>query len=134
MNTTDGKDTDVLICTAWPHGNPPSLVYDDDGCGVFSSLSKDFDGGVPLSRRNLELHVEAMFYGLVCCEQVCETCLQHGDVVIIDKAIDPHVGDIVVGYADGQFVLRVFDKTFSALVWGVVVWAYRRKSKMKYNL
>lgn len=98
-------------------------------------------------------HPAATFYGRVSGDSMIEEGIEPGDILIIDRSIEPDSGDLAVCCIDGEFTLKrikleknrvwlipsneMFDpilvtpeNEFS--VWGVVthtIKAYRRKRR-----
>ena len=56
-------------------------------------------------------HPEATFYGDVEGESMRDAGLLPGDRVIIDRAVEPHNGSIVVAWWDGGFTMKYLDLT-----------------------
>ena len=103
--------------------------------------------------KELVRHPAATFYGRVSGDSMIEEGIEPGDILIIDRSIEPDSGDLAVCCIDGEFTLKrikleknrvwlipsneMFDpilvtpeNEFS--VWGVVthtIKAYRRKRR-----
>ena len=56
-------------------------------------------------------HPEASFYGDVDGDSMRDAGLLDGDRVIIDRAVEPHDGSIVVAWWDGGFTMKFLDLT-----------------------
>ena len=56
-------------------------------------------------------HPEASFYGRVEGDSMKDAGLFDGDRVIIDRAVEPHHGSIVVAWWDGGFTVKFLDLT-----------------------
>lgn len=56
-------------------------------------------------------HPEASFYGDVEGDSMKDAGLFDGDRVIIDRAVEPHDGSIVVAWWDGGFTMKFLDLT-----------------------
>ena len=56
-------------------------------------------------------HPEASFYGEVDGDSMRDAGLLDGDRVIIDRAVEPHDGSIVVARWDGDFTMKFLDLT-----------------------
>jgi len=76
---------------------------------LFACLSKN---------RDYIRHPEASFYGDVEGDSMKDAGLLDGDRVIIDRAVEPHDGSIVVAWWDGGFKIEAGD---DFQVWGVVI-------------
>ena len=55
-------------------------------------------------------HPEASFYGDVEGDSMRDAGLLDGDRVIIDRAVEPHDGSIVVAWWDGGFTMKFLDQ------------------------
>lgn len=51
---------------------------------------------------------ETTFYAKVDGDSMTDAAILDGDLVIIDKAIEPSDGDYVAAYIDGEFTLKKF--------------------------
>lgn len=112
----------------------------------FPSPAEDYQHDTLDFNRDFIRHPEATFYGRVEGNSMIEAGIQHGDIAVIDRSLEPHDGDIVVAYVNNEFTIKVLDlthraegyielkpanKAFPTLridagdgfeVWGVVVW------------
>ena len=99
--------------------------------------------------RDLIRNPEATFYGRVEGDSMIEAGICDGDIAVIDRSVEPHDGDIVVGYINEEFTIKYRDlkhrkegyielrpanKAFKPIrinanddfeVWGVVVWTIK---------
>lgn len=115
----------------------------------YMAESLDFD-------KDLIEHPAATFYARVVGDSMIDAGINEGDIVVIDKALEPEHGDIVVAFIDGEFTLKFIDlshkdegyielrpanKKYSPIrvystdnfkVWGVLAWSIkpRRASLM----
>ncbi len=72
----------------------------------FPSPALDFiDLGIDLNKHLIE-HPSATFYGRVQGESMRDAGINDGDLLIIDKSIEPADGKIAVCYLDGEFTLK----------------------------
>lgn len=99
---------------------------------------------------NLELvrHPAATFYGRVNGDSMINEGIEDGDLIVIDRAIEPHDGDLAVCCVEGDFTLkririepdRVWlipaNETYDPImitddsrfvIWGVVTFVIKRK-------
>ena len=100
--------------------------------------------------RDLIRHPEATFYGRVDGDSMEDAGIHDGDIAVIDRAVEPQNGDIVVGYINEEFTIKFLDLTHKDEgyielrpanekykpiridedddfeVWGVVVWTIRK--------
>ena len=56
-------------------------------------------------------HPEASFYGDVCGNSMKDAGIFDGDRVIIDRAVEPHDGSIVLAWWNGDFTMKYLDLT-----------------------
>ena len=56
-------------------------------------------------------HPEASFYGDVCGNSMKDAAIYDGDRVIIDRAVEPHDGSIVLAWWNGDFTMKYLDLT-----------------------
>ena len=99
--------------------------------------------------RDLIRHPEATFYGKVYGDSMEEAGICEGDIVVIDRALEPRHGDVVVGFVNRDFTIKFLDLTHkdegyielrpankkyepirideddNFEVWGVVVWTIK---------
>ena len=104
--------------------------------------------------RDLIRHPEATFYGRVRGNSMEDVGICEGDIAVIDRAVEPHHGDIVVGFInndstikfldlthkdEGYIELRPASKDFKPIrieeedhfeVWGVVVWTIKNWKRL----
>jgi len=72
----------------------------------FPSPAQDYMSGVIDLNRELVRHPEATFYGRVVGDSMRDAGVEEGDVLVIDKALEPQEGDMVVCCLDGEFALK----------------------------
>lgn len=56
--------------------------------------------------RALVRHPNATFYGRVKGSSMIEAGIEEGDILVIDKSLDPKEGDIAVCFLDGEFTVK----------------------------
>ncbi|MCI6295200.1 MAG: translesion error-prone DNA polymerase V autoproteolytic subunit [Bacteroidales bacterium] len=61
--------------------------------------------------RDYIYHPEASFYGDVEGDSMKDAGILNGDRVIIDRAVEPHDGSIVVAFWNGEFTMKYLDLT-----------------------
>jgi DNA polymerase V len=78
----------------------------------FPSPALDFvDISIDLNKHLID-HPSATYYGRVQGESMKDAGINDGDLIIIDKSIEPTNGKIAVCYLDGEFTLkRILIKT-----------------------
>lgn len=145
--------TSLEIFTADLSSHLP-LPYADGGIQAgFPSPADNYITETIDLNKELVRHPAATFYGRVSGDSMIEEGIEPGDILIIDRSIEPDSGDLAVCCIDGEFTLKrikleknrvwlipsneMFDpilvtpeNEFS--VWGVVthtIKAYRRKRR-----
>lgn len=92
----------------------------------------------------------SIFYGRVEGDTMIEAGINDGDIAVIDKAVEPKDGDLVVAFVNNEFVIKFLDlshlpdryillhpanRRYSAIrvndvenfeVWGVVIWTIKK--------
>lgn len=86
------------------------LPFADDGIFAgFPSPAQDYiDKSLDFNRELIE-HPAATFYAKVIGQSMIDAGIDDGDIVIIDRALDPKDGDIVVAYINGEFTMKYID-------------------------
>lgn len=116
----------------------------------YMAESLDFD-------KDLIEHPAATFYARVVGDSMIDAGISEGDIVVIDKALEPEQGDIVVAFIDGEFTLKFIDfthkddgyielvpanKKYSRIrvypsdnfkVWGVLAWSIKPRRATSMN-
>ncbi len=89
------------ISTALP------LVYADAGIRAgFPSPAQDYITESIDLNRTLIRHPAATFYAKVVGDSMCEEGITEGDILVIDRALEPEHGDLAVCWLDGEFTLK----------------------------
>ena len=89
---------------------PLPLPYADMGIQAgFPSPAQDYiDKSLDFNRELIE-HPSATFYAKVVGESMVGAGISEGDIVVIDRAVDPEQDDIVVVFIDGEFTIKYID-------------------------
>jgi len=77
----------------------------------FPSPADDYTHEALDFNRDYIRHPEASFYGDVDGDSMRDAGIFNGDRVIIDRAVEPHDGSIVVAYWNGDFTMKFLDLT-----------------------
>ena len=77
----------------------------------FPSPADDYTHDTLDFNRDYIRHPEASFYGDVEGDSMKDAGIFDGDKVIIDRAVEPHDGSIVVAWWDGGFTMKYLDLT-----------------------
>ena len=84
-----------------------SLPIADDGIKAgFPSPAQDFmDLAIDLNKE-LVRHPASTFYGRVRGDSMQGAGVYDGDILIIDKSLEPQNGDMAVCFVDGEFTIK----------------------------
>ena len=72
----------------------------------FPSPANDYMTQAIDLNRELVKHPEATFYGRVVGDSMIDAGVEEGDILVIDKSLDPKDGDMAVCFVDGEFTLK----------------------------
>ncbi len=75
----------------------------------FPSPATDYDEEAIDLNEELIRHKEATFLARVKGESMVEAGMLPGDLLVVDKSLEPQNGDIVVAYVDGGFTIKELD-------------------------
>mgnify|MGYP003433798749 CR=1 FL=1 len=128
--------------------------YVDGGVRAgFPSPSQDYLEQTLDLNRFLVSHPESTFFAKVVGDSMIDVGIEEGDLLVIDRSIDPQDGHIVVAFLDGEFTLKFIrvDKQNSnqlylvpansdypeilvtseqqSVVWGVVTYSIKNRLK-----
>ena len=89
-----------------------SLPFADIGVRAgFPEPAQDYiDKGLDFNRELIE-HPAATFYARVRGNSMIEAGIDEGDIVVIDRALEPRQNDIVVAFINGDFTMKYLDLT-----------------------
>ena len=86
------------------------LIHANVAAG-FPSPAEDYIHETLDFNRDFIKHPEASFYGDVDGDSMNDAGIFDGDRVIIDRAVEPHDGSIVIAWWDGGFTMKYLDLT-----------------------
>jgi DNA polymerase V len=106
----NGKKLDIFSASYTTSMELPMLPFEISA--GFPSPALDFvDISIDLNKHLID-HPSATYYGRVQGESMRDAGINDGDLIIIDKSIEPINGKIAVCYLDGEFTLkRILIKT-----------------------
>lgn len=131
------------------------LEYADSGIHAgFPSPAQDYAGETIDLNRDLIQHPASTFYGRVVGDSMREEGISEGDILVIDKSLEPEDGDLAVCCLDGDFTLKriKFDRRSKRLylvpsnhnyqpievtpenefmVWGVVIYTIKSNRRRR---
>ena len=89
---------------------PLPLPFADMGIQAgFPSPAQDYiDKSLDFNRELIE-HPAATFYARVVGDSMIDAGISEGDIVVIDRAVEPEQDDIVVVFLDGEFTIKHID-------------------------
>ncbi len=83
------------------------LPFADQGIRAgFPSPAQDYISESIDLNKELVRHPATTFYARAVGDSMWNFGIDSGDLLIIDKALEPRDGDIVVAYIDGEFTLK----------------------------
>lgn len=100
---------EVQILTA-EIGEEMLLPYFPEGIRAgFPSPATDYEEEAIDLNKTLIRHREATFFARVKGDSMIDAGYLPGDLLVVDKSIEPQDGDIVVAYVDGGFTIKELD-------------------------
>ena len=96
------------------------LPYADEGVQAgFPSPAQDYIDKSLDFNRELIKHPSATFYAKVAGDSMIGAGISEGDIVVIDRAVDPEQNDIVVAFINGEFTMKYLDlsEMHKQLIW-----------------
>lgn len=86
------------------------LPYADEGIRAgFPNPAQDYmEMAIDLNKELIK-HPSSTFYGRVKGDSMKDAGVLDGDVLIIDKSLEPHTGDMAVCFVDGEFTLKYIE-------------------------
>lgn len=143
--------TPVIEIAQTDNASKLPLPYADHGIQAgFPSPAQDYLSETIDLNQEVVRHPAATFYGRVNGDSMIEEGIEEGDLIVIDRAIEPSDGDLAVCCVDGEFTLkrlkiepdRVWlipaNETFDPImitddnrfeIWGVVTYLIKRKCR-----
>lgn len=83
------------------------LEYADAGIRAgFPSPAQDYAGETIDLNKDLIQHPASTFYGRVAGDSMSGEGINDGDILVIDKSVEPEDGDLAVCCLDGDFTLK----------------------------
>ena len=89
------------------------LLHAGIKAGFPSSIEDYFHDTLDFNRDYIR-HPKASFYGYVKGDSMKDAGIFDGDRVIIDRAVEPSNGSIIVVFWNGEFTMKYFDLTHKA--------------------
>ncbi len=96
----------LVICPA-DLSKKLALTFADGGIRAgFPSPAQDYMGEAIDLNRELVRHPATTFYARAVGDSMRDCGIDDGDLLVIDKSVEPREGDIVVAFVDGEFTLK----------------------------
>ena len=94
-----------------------SLPYADGGIKAgFPSPAQDYmESAIDLNKELIK-HPASTFYGRVKGDSMIDANVNDGDILVIDKSLEPQNGDMAVCFIDGEFTLK-YIKLEKDVIW-----------------
>jgi DNA polymerase V len=83
----------------------PGMAQSDIHAGFPSPATDYMTQAIDLNKE-LVRHPAATFYGRVVGDSMIDAGVEEGDILVIDKSLEPQDGDMAVCYIDGDFTLK----------------------------
>ena len=86
------------------------LQFADSGifCG-FPSPAQDYIDRTLNFNEDIIKHPAATFYAKAMGDSMIDAGIEEGDILVIDRALDPRNGDIVIAHINGEFTVKYLD-------------------------
>lgn len=92
-------NSDISTCTPLPYANEGIQAG-------FPSPAQDYINETIDLNRELIKHPAATFFGRVSGDSMIEEGIEEGDILVIDKSLEPIDGDLAVCCVDSDFTLK----------------------------
>ena len=93
-----------------------NLPYAEGGIRAgFPSPAQDYMDQTLDFNKEIIQHPAATFYAKVVGVSMVEAGIDEGDIVIIDRSLEPRQNDIVVAFINGEFSMKYLDLSEQAL-------------------
>lgn len=87
--------------------NPPTALYSS----VFAGSPSPVDDGQMFDlASHLVRHPYDTFYVSVCGDSMIDAGIHHGDILVVDRSLEPHPSDIVVAQVGDGFTVKRFSR------------------------
>lgn len=97
-----------------------SLPFADGGIRAgFPSPAQDYVDRSLDFNRELIRHPAATFYARVVGLSMIEAGIDEGDIIVVDRSLEPRQNDVVVAWINGEFTLKYLDLSQSdqGVIW-----------------
>ena len=105
-------------------------VYDVSVSAGFPSPADDFIETKLDLNEHLVKHPAATFFVRVSGEAMADIGIRDGDILVVDRSLDPQQGDIVVAVVDGEMVVKKYPLSVGpdadVSMWGIVTFVIHK--------
>ena len=137
-------------------GEEVLLPYFPEGIRAgFPSPATDYEEESIDLNHELIRHRESTFFARVKGESMIDAGYQPGDLLVIDRSLEPQDGDVVIAYVDGGFTIKELDLSQkekgviwlvphneaykrikvtpeqTSIIWGVVTYCIHRSARYR---
>ena len=77
----------------------------------FPSPAEAYEVEVLDFNKDMIRHPDTTFYGRVRGDSMIDAGICDGDILVIDRSLEPRNGDVVVAYYDNKFTVKFFDNS-----------------------
>ncbi|MBQ6229133.1 MAG: translesion error-prone DNA polymerase V autoproteolytic subunit [Prevotella sp.] len=88
-----------------------SLSYAPGIKAGFPSPAEAYEVEVLDFNKDMIRHPDTTFYGRVRGDSMIDAGICDGDILVIDRSLEPRNGDVVVAYYDNKFTVKFFDNS-----------------------
>ena len=101
------KDQVQLIMYCADLSSELELQYSPQGVRAgFPSPAQDYTTEAIDLNKELVRHPSTTFYARCVGDSMKDSGIDDGDLLVIDKSLEPQEGDVVVAFVDGEFTLK----------------------------
>lgn len=101
--------SDNIVFSEVPVGNEPEFDVHMASEAIhagFPSPAQDYMNKSIDLNRELVSHPAATFYGRVVGDSMIDAGVSEGDILVIDRSLEPREGEMAVCFLDGEFALK----------------------------
>ncbi len=100
----------IDIFTPQSNGSMEIPLSEERVAAGFPSPADDYASTKLDLNRELIKNPASTFYALVSGLSMVDEGINDGDLLVIDKSLEPHDGSLAVCYIDGEFTLKRFER------------------------
>jgi DNA polymerase V len=109
-----GKVHQNLVMMKSSFGTFLRLTYAPGVKAGFPSPAEQYEVEGLDFNRDMIAHPDTTFYARVVGDSMINAGISDGDIVVVDRSLEPHNKDIVVAFYDHQYTLKYFDDSHKA--------------------